>query len=81
MEQLGRISKWLPRFLPRTPDMVVNIEWPGFSSDALPQLAEDRELDAESPDPGSQRFEKLTSGLYLGDIARRIILRSVPCAC
>ena len=55
--------------------MVVNIEWPGFASKALPQLPEDRQLDAESSDPGSQLFEKLTSGLYLGDIARRILLR------
>ena len=30
MEQLGNITKWLPHYRPRTPDMVVNIEWPGF---------------------------------------------------
>ena len=30
IEQLGAISKWLPHYRPRTPDMVVNIEWPGF---------------------------------------------------
>ena len=30
MELLGRITKWLPHYRPRTPDMVVNIEWPGF---------------------------------------------------
>ena len=29
LEQLGRITKWLPQYRPRTPDMVVNIEWPG----------------------------------------------------
>lgn len=67
----------MPRFLPRSPDMVVNIEWPGFASDALPLLPEDQQLDAESSDPGSQRFEKLASGLYLGDLARRLLLRCV----
>ncbi len=30
MELLGRITKWLPHYRPRTSDMVVNIEWPGF---------------------------------------------------
>jgi hexokinase len=41
----------------------------------LPVLEEDRQLDEESNNPGQQRFEKLTAGLYMGDIARRIILR------
>ena len=35
MEQLGRITKWLPHYRPRTPDMVVNIEWPGFQVGTL----------------------------------------------
>jgi hypothetical protein len=40
MELLGRITKWLPHYRPRTSDMVVNIEWPGFqvSSGYLPYL-------------------------------------------
>ena len=39
MEQLGRITKWLPHYRPRTPDMVVNIEWPGFQVAALLESA------------------------------------------
>ena len=39
IEQLGRITKWLPHYRPRTPDMVVNIEWPGFQVGALIELA------------------------------------------
>ena len=42
----------------------------------LPVLDEDRQLDADSSNTGEQCFEKLTAGLYMGDIARRIILRS-----
>ncbi|KAK9908508.1 hypothetical protein WJX75_008860 [Coccomyxa subellipsoidea] len=76
MELLGRITKWLPHYRPRTSDMVVNIEWPGFQAAELPVLEEDRQLDEESNNPGQQRFEKLTAGLYMGDIARRIILRA-----
>ncbi|KAK9805420.1 hypothetical protein WJX73_003720 [Symbiochloris irregularis] len=75
VEQLGHISKWLPKFLPRTPDMVVNIEWAGFRPQAVRLLPEDEELDAQSQDPGSGPFEKLTGGLYLGDLARRLMLR------
>ena len=41
-------------------------------------LPEDAQLDAASNNPGQQQFEKLTAGLYMGDIARRIILRQPP---
>ena len=56
--------------------MCVNTEWPGFFSHVLPILNEDQELAAESDHPGQHCFEKLTSGLYLGEFARRILLRS-----
>jgi Hexokinase len=74
MEVLG-VQKWLPQFRPRTSDMVVNTELPGFVSPALIVLPEDTELDKESNNTGQQQFEKLTSGLYMGDIARRILRR------
>ena len=35
----------------------------------------DEELDAETPNAGTYRFEKMISGLYMGEIARRIILQ------
>ena len=52
-------------------------EWADYTSDVLPWLEEDRELDAASYHPGQHHFEKMTSGLYMGDLARRIILRCV----
>lgn len=45
VEQLGHISKWLPRFLPRTPDMVVNIEWSGFRPQAVRPSHHPKSLD------------------------------------
>ena len=45
VDQLSSISKWMPKYLARTPDMVVNIEWPGFHSEVIPKLREDAELD------------------------------------
>jgi len=47
----------------------------------LPVLDEDRQLDADSCSPGEQQFEKLTAGLYMGDIARRIMLRFCSLCC
>ena len=44
----------------------------------LPVLDEDRQLDEDSSNIGEQCLEKLTAGLYMGDIARRIILRWAP---
>ncbi|KAK4762877.1 hypothetical protein SAY86_008645 [Trapa natans] len=55
--------------------MVVNMEWGNFWSSHLPRTMYDVELDADSPNPNYQGFEKMISGMYLGEIVRRIILR------
>ncbi|XP_073064801.1 hexokinase-3-like [Primulina eburnea] len=56
-------------------DMVVNVEWGNFWSSHLPRTSYDIDLDVESPNPNDQGFEKMISGMYLGDIVRRVILR------
>ncbi|XP_019155303.1 PREDICTED: hexokinase-3-like [Ipomoea nil] len=55
--------------------MVVNIEWGNFWSSHLPRTSYDIELDVNSPNPNDQGFEKMISGMYLGDIVRRVLLR------
>ena len=35
----------------------------------------DRELDADTPNAGNHHFEKMVSGMYLGEVARRAILK------
>ncbi|KAF5186611.1 Hexokinase-3 [Thalictrum thalictroides] len=55
--------------------MVVNMEWGNFWSSHLPRTSYDIDLDAESPNPYDQGFEKMISGMYLGDIVRRVLLR------
>ncbi|XP_039028621.1 hexokinase-3-like isoform X1 [Hibiscus syriacus] len=55
--------------------LVVNMEWGNFWSSHLPRTSYDIKLDAESPNPNDQGFEKMISGMYLGDIVRRVILR------
>lgn len=56
--------------------MVINVEWGAYGDgqEALLPLTEvDRQLDACTINPGKQRFEKLVSGMYLGEIARRVL--------
>lgn len=55
--------------------MVINMEWGNFWSSHLPRTSYDIDLDADSPNPNDQGFEKMISGMYLGDIVRRVILR------
>lgn len=42
--------------------MIINIEWGAFTSNTLPKLEFDRELDSSSANPGEMQLEKLTSG-------------------
>jgi hexokinase len=55
--------------------MIVNTEWSEVAAEALPRCQEDIWVDCASANPGRGLFEKLVSGLYLGEIARRLLLR------
>ena len=60
-------------------EMVINMELGNFDSKSLlvlPVTQYDQELDAESEPAGrgQQRLEKMISGKYLGEIARRILV-------
>lgn len=58
-------------------EMVINMEFGNFDSAkmvVLPATKYDNELDAESENAGAQRLEKMISGKYLGEIARRVIV-------
>ncbi|XP_051185044.1 hexokinase-7-like isoform X1 [Lolium perenne] len=61
--------------LPQSGNMVINTEWGNFNSPCLPTTEYDQALDEESVNPRGQIFEKLISGLYLGDIVRRVLLK------
>lgn len=49
-------------------DMIINMESGMY--DGLTQGYFDRQLDLESHNPGQKRFEKMTAGVYLGEICR-----------
>lgn len=57
----------------------INTEWADYTSPELPWIEEDRTLDAASRYPGEHAFEKMTAGLYMGELARLILLRRAPC--
>ncbi|XP_020250877.1 hexokinase-2, chloroplastic isoform X2 [Asparagus officinalis] len=53
---------------------IINTEWGAFST-GLPLTVFDRDMDSESINPGEQIFEKTISGMYLGEIVRRVLLK------
>lgn len=55
-------------------NMIINTEWGAFSN-GLPLTEFDREMDAASINPGEQIFEKTISGMYLGEIVRRVLVK------
>ncbi|KAJ4767957.1 Hexokinase [Rhynchospora pubera] len=74
VEKANNIPKW-HGLLPKSGEMVINMEWGNFKSSNLPITEFDRALDEESLNPGEQIYEKLISGMYLGDIVRRVLLK------
>lgn len=52
--------------------VIINTESGNFS--AVPEIAYDQRLDQLSSNPGEQRFEKMLSGKYLGELFRLIVL-------
>ncbi|XP_051530324.1 hexokinase-2-like [Myxocyprinus asiaticus] len=58
--------------------MCVNMEWGAFGDDgALDDFRTDfdREIDAGSLNPGKQLFEKMISGMYMGELVRLILVK------
>ncbi|XP_057447232.1 hexokinase-1-like isoform X1 [Lotus japonicus] len=74
IERANAIPKWHGP-PPKSGEMVINMEWGNFRSSYIPLTEYDQVLDAESLNPGQQIFEKIISGMYLGDIVRRVLLK------
>lgn len=57
--------------------MCINTEWGGFGDNGCIddlRTTYDVEVDEGSLNPGKQRYEKMTSGMYLGEIVRQILI-------
>ncbi|KAI8094168.1 hexokinase-domain-containing protein [Thamnidium elegans] len=55
-------------------DMIINTEWCNFGSKHLPRTEFDDNLDLQSNNPGIHHFEKMTTGMYLGEITRQVLV-------
>ncbi|XP_071051578.1 hexokinase type 2-like isoform X2 [Onthophagus taurus] len=59
-------------------NVIINTEWGAFGDDGGIDFCVtdyDREIDKNSINPGKQLFEKMISGMYMGELARLIILK------
>ncbi|KAI5303187.1 hypothetical protein KEM56_007818 [Ascosphaera pollenicola] len=76
MENAGSIPKLAEYNLPPDTPVAINCEYGAFDNEhiVLPLTKYDHIIDAESPRPGQQAFEKMTAGLYLGEIFRLVLL-------
>jgi hexokinase len=74
MENVGAIKKLKTDLPPDTP-MAINCEYGAFDNEVrvLPRTKYDDAIDKQSPKPGEQAFEKMSAGLYLGEIFRLIM--------
>ncbi|OTB06736.1 hypothetical protein M426DRAFT_54873 [Hypoxylon sp. CI-4A] len=75
VEKVSSIPKLKSDLPPDTP-MAINCEYGAFDNAhrVLPMTQYDLTIDEESPRPGEQAFEKMSAGLYLGEIFRLILL-------
>lgn len=76
MENVGSIPKIAHLGLPPDMPMAINCEYGAFDNEhvVLPLTKYDIAIDRDSPRPGQQAFEKMTAGLYLGEIYRLALL-------
>lgn len=72
IEKLSAIPK-LQGHVSSSDKMIISTEWGAFSN-GLPLTVFDREMDAASINPGHHIFEKTISGMYLGEIVRRVLV-------
>ncbi|XP_044136633.1 hexokinase-2-like [Bufo gargarizans] len=58
--------------------MCINMEWGALGDDGALRDIEteyDQQIDQASHTPGKQRFDKLISGMYMGEIVRQILIK------
>ncbi|KAF2641557.1 hexokinase [Massarina eburnea CBS 473.64] len=87
LPSIKKLSSSDPRLRPQDPNantnkngegekMAINCEYGAFDNArrVLPITKYDEEIDKESPRPGEQAFEKLSAGLYLGEVFRLVFI-------
>ncbi|PVU92817.1 hypothetical protein BB559_003578 [Furculomyces boomerangus] len=75
-EKVENIKKWQTQEGAQPEEMVINMEWGAFDNRLvnLPYTPHDNKLNRKSQNHGLQVFEKMISGLYLGEVIRNALL-------
>jgi hexokinase len=75
VEKIENVKKWKGA-IPASGEMIINCEWGAYDEEKvmLPVTQYDNKLDAESQNPGKHIYEKMISGMYLGEICRNVFL-------
>lgn len=76
VKDIPKLEGRLADDIPSDSKMAINCEYGSFDNEhlILPRNKYDIQIDEESPRPGQQTFEKMTSGYYLGELLRLAIL-------
>lgn len=76
VKDIPKLEGKLADDIPPESVMAINCEYGSFDNEhvALPRTKYDIQIDEESPRPGQQTFEKMTSGYYLGELLRLAML-------
>lgn len=76
VQDIPKLEGKTPSDIPPSSPMAINCEYGSFDNEhyVLPRTKYDIQIDAESPRPGEQAFEKMIAGYYLGEVLRLILL-------
>ncbi|KAK8403190.1 hypothetical protein O3P69_000998 [Scylla paramamosain] len=79
MEKLEKVELW-DGSTDEPPQVIINTEWGAFGDNGCLDFVRteyDNTIDRESINPGRQLYEKMISGMYMGEIARQVLVRLV----
>lgn len=79
MERLENVKLWNEE-IDEPAQVIINTEWGAFGDNGCLNYLRtkyDHQVDACSLNPGLQLFEKMISGMYMGEIARQIIVEMI----
>ena len=68
-ELMSNITKW--RGVSLKGHMIINMEWGDFSK--IRRTCYDKDVDLASPNTGHHYLEKMVSGMFLGELTRRVV--------
>lgn len=76
MEEFRKIPKLRHFALPEDAKVIINTEYGSFDNDlkVLPATPFDAQINRESLRPGTQIYEKMVAGLYIGEMLRLILV-------